>query len=175
MSVVAGRMSLRDLTAEWPRNLGVISSPGDSAKQIQRIHAASPYLAVLRFSMTIHEVRPPREAVRQPASVPLEARYRRRMRRADLLLVLSWVSVAIVIALFLAQSGSTAFATAADAVTSLGVVCGLVGTNLILLMLVLAARVPVIDRTFGHDKAMHAHRRMGKPAFYLILGTSSCC
>lgn len=120
--------------------------------------------------MTIHEVRPPREAVRQPASVPLEARYRRRMRRADLLLVLSWVSVAIVIALFLAQSGSTGFATAADAVTSLGVVCGLVGTNLILLMLVLAARVPVIDRTFGHDKAMHAHRRLGKPAFYLILG-----
>lgn len=119
--------------------------------------------------MTIHEVRPSREAVRQPASAPVAARYRRRMRRADLLLVLSWVSVAIVLALFLAQNGSTGFASVADAVTSVGVICGLVGTNLILLMLVLAARVPVIDRTFGHDKAMHAHRRLGKPAFYLIL------
>lgn len=123
----------------------------------------------MKFFMTIHEVRPPREAVRQPASVPVEARYRRRMRRADLLLALSWVSVAIVLALFLAQSGSTGFATAADAVTSVGVICGLVGTNLILLMLALAARIPVIDRTFGHDKAMHAHRRLGKPAFFLIL------
>jgi uncharacterized protein with FMN-binding domain len=119
--------------------------------------------------MTIHEVRPPSEAVRQPSSAPVETRYRRRMRRADLLLVLSWVSVAIVLALFLAHSSTIAFASVADTVTSMGVICGLVGTNLILLMLVLAARVPVIDRTFGHDKAMHAHRRLGKPAFYLIL------
>ena len=124
---------------------------------------------MVRFLMTIHEVRPPRGAVRQPASAPVKARYRRRMRRADLLVVLSWVSVAIVVALFLAQSGTRGFASVTDAVTSVGVICGLVGTDLILLMMVLAARVPIIDGTFGHDKAMLVHRKLGKPAFYLLL------
>lgn len=141
----------------------------NTAKQTHRIRTVRLYLAVVRFLMTIHEVRPPREAVRQPSSAPVEVRYRRRMRRADLLQVFSWVSVALVVALFLAQRGATGFASVTDTVTSVGVICGLVGTNLILLMLVLAARVPVIDRTFGHDKAMHLHRRLGKPAFYLIL------
>ena len=37
-------------------------------------------------------------------------------------------------------------------------------------MLVLAARIPVIDRVFGHDRAMATHRSLGKPAIYLILG-----
>lgn len=92
------------------------------------------------------------------------------MRRADVLVVLSWVSVAIVIALFLANGIATAFATASDAVTSVGILCGLVGTDLILLMMVLAARVPIIDRTFGHDKAMLLHRKLGKPAFSLLVG-----
>jgi predicted ferric reductase len=36
-------------------------------------------------------------------------------------------------------------------------------------MLVLAARIPVIDRTFGHDKALALHRKLGKPVLYLIL------
>ncbi len=91
------------------------------------------------------------------------------MRRADLLVVISWVSVALVIALFLSQSMATAFTTASDAVTSLGILSGLVGSDLILIMMVLAARVPIIDRTFGHDKAMLLHRKLGKPGFYLLL------
>jgi predicted ferric reductase len=37
-------------------------------------------------------------------------------------------------------------------------------------MLVLAARLPPIDRAFGHDQAMAVHQSLGKPALYLILG-----
>ncbi len=37
-------------------------------------------------------------------------------------------------------------------------------------MLVLAARIPLIDRTIGHDRAVAVHRRLGKPALYLLLG-----
>ena len=31
------------------------------------------------------------------------------------------------------------------------------------------ARIPLIDRVFGHDRAMATHRSLGKPAIYLIL------
>ncbi|MEO6867663.1 MAG: ferric reductase-like transmembrane domain-containing protein, partial [Gaiellales bacterium] len=118
--------------------------------------------------MSLQQLASPTRAQQATPAQPAE-RYRRRMRRADLLVVLSWVSVAIVVALFLSQSMATAFVTASDGITTVGVLCGLVGTDLILLMMVLAARVPIIDRTFGHDKAMLVHRKLGKPAFYLLL------
>ncbi len=92
------------------------------------------------------------------------------MRLADTLQVLCIVSVAVVIALFLADGGAARFATPADALTSLGVLAGLVGTDLLLIMMLLAARLPSIDRAFGHDSAMALHQSLGKPALYLILG-----
>ncbi|WP_233193338.1 ferric reductase-like transmembrane domain-containing protein [Cryobacterium sp. Y29] len=96
--------------------------------------------------------------------------YKKRMRLADSLQVLCVASVAIVVAIFLADGGAAKFGTPADAFTSLGIVAGLVGTDLLLIMLVLAARLPPIDRAFGHDQAMAVHQSLGKPALYLILG-----
>lgn len=61
------------------------------------------------------------------------------------------------------------FGTVADAVTSIGIVCGLIGTDFVLVMIVLAARIPIIDRTVGHDRAIAVHRSLGKPALYLLL------
>jgi predicted ferric reductase len=118
--------------------------------------------------MPSQQLSPPTRVPQLAPPQPAE-RYRRRMRRADLLVVLSWVSVAIVVALFLSQRMASAFVTISDAITTGGILCGLVGTDLILLMMVLAARVPIIDKTFGHDKAMLVHRALGKPAFYLLL------
>jgi predicted ferric reductase len=91
------------------------------------------------------------------------------MRLADTLQVLCVVSVALVIALFLADGGASQFETPADAITSLGVLCGLVGSDLLLIMLLLAARLPPIDRAFGHDRAMSVHQSLGKPVLYLLL------
>lgn len=101
---------------------------------------------------------------------PLHPAYGKRMRLADSLQVLCVASVAVVIAIFLADGGAARFDTPADALTSLGIVAGLVGTDLLLVMLVLAARLPPIDRAFGHDQAMAVHQSLGKPALYLILG-----
>ncbi|TFC60477.1 hypothetical protein E3O62_07205 [Cryobacterium sp. TMT2-15-1] len=53
--------------------------------------------------------------------------------------------------------------------TSFGVLAGLVGTDLLLIMMLLAARLPAIDRAFGHDSAMALHQSFGKPALSLIL------
>lgn len=96
--------------------------------------------------------------------------YARRARRADLLVMALWTSGAIAAALFLLSGGAAQFTTPAEVVTSLGIVAGLIGTDFILVMLVLAARIPVIDRTIGHDRAIATHRRLGKPALYLLLG-----
>lgn len=95
--------------------------------------------------------------------------YRRRMRVADLLVICLWASGAGAVALFLAYGGAAKFGTISDATTSLGIVCGLLGTDFILAMLVLAARIPLLDRTLGHDRAIAVHRSLGKPALYLLL------
>ena len=95
-------------------------------------------------------------------------RYLPRVRLADMLEAVVWLTVAVVIALFLADSGLADFTNAASAFTGMGIIAGLVGTDLILIQLLLAARLPVIDRVFGHDQALATHQKMGKPIFYLI-------
>lgn len=66
---------------------------------------------------------------------------------------------------------SPAFSANSDGrwLINLGIVSGLAASCLILWMLILAARVPLIDRTFGQDRALAAHSRLGRPAFYLLL------
>ena len=95
--------------------------------------------------------------------------YRRRARRSDLLVTALWASGAAAAALFLSVGGASQFGSAGDAITSLGIVTGLIGSDFVLVMLVLAARVPLIDRTVGHDRAIAVHRQLGKPALYLLL------
>ena len=95
--------------------------------------------------------------------------YRRRARVGDLLVVGLWLSSAVAVVLFLVSGGTARFASLADAVTSTGIVVGLVGTDFVLAMLLLAARVPFIDRAIGHDRAIAVHRALGKPAFYLLV------
>jgi predicted ferric reductase len=91
------------------------------------------------------------------------------MRAADLLFTVAVTSAAAAVSLYLAYGGAGDLTTVAGFVTSVGIVAGLIGTDLILIMLVLAARLPTIDRVFGHDRAMATHRKLGKPAVYLIL------
>jgi predicted ferric reductase len=98
-----------------------------------------------------------------------EAQYRRRALVGDALVVTLWVTSALAVGLFLVSGGTARFGTVADAVTSVGIMTGLVGTNFVLAMLILAARVPFIDRAIGHDRAIAVHRALGKPAFYLLL------
>ncbi|WP_295825914.1 ferric reductase-like transmembrane domain-containing protein [uncultured Microbacterium sp.] len=96
--------------------------------------------------------------------------FRRRERAAVALIAACWVSVIVAVMLFLASGRPAQIAGLSDAVTAAGIVTGLIGTDLLLVMLVLAARIPWVDRTFGQDAAIRLHRRLGKPAVYLILG-----
>jgi len=95
---------------------------------------------------------------------------RRRERAEVALIALCWVSGVVAVMLFLGSGRPAQVTDLASAVTDAGIVTGLIGTDLLLLMLVLAARIPWVDRTFGQDAAMRLHRRLGKPAVYLVLG-----
>jgi predicted ferric reductase len=105
-----------------------------------------------------------------PLAQQISSRYRGRLRRGDLLETIIYFSIAIVLALFLADGGAIYFLDIKEVATGLGIVAGLVGTDLLLIMLILAARIPILDRTFGHDKVLALHRKLGKPVLYLILG-----
>ncbi|MCY0905385.1 ferredoxin reductase family protein [Arthrobacter sp. H14-L1] len=95
--------------------------------------------------------------------------YRRRALRLDGLLVASWVSVALVIAFFLADDVAAGFVSVGQSLTSLGILTGLVGTDLLLVMMLLSARLPLIDKAYGQDRAVTFHKKLGKPVLYLLL------
>jgi predicted ferric reductase len=97
------------------------------------------------------------------------AQHRRRRLRTDALTVIACGSVAAAVALWLADGGATVIDSPASAFTAAGIVAGLAGMDLVLLMLLLAARLPLIDLTIGHDRALEFHRKLGKPSLYLLL------
>ncbi len=117
--------------------------------------------------MTTHAL--PTTANRSAQQVDRRKQYQARMRRSDFLVTALWSSGAIAAALFLSIGGQAQFGSLAQTLTSIGIIAGLIGSDFILVMLVLAARIPFIDRTIGHDRAMAVHRQLGKPALYLLL------
>jgi predicted ferric reductase len=113
----------------------------------------------------------PRPGETAVADEPDGERRRRSDRRAlaaTLLKVIFWLTVAITFVLFGIWGGPEKL-TAGTALTSAGTMAGLVGTDLVLVMVFLAARVPLVDRIIGHDVALAYHRKLGEPALYLIL------
>ena len=104
------------------------------------------------------------------AGNPFKGQHRKRMVRGDLLTVIGWSSVAGAVSLWLADGGAAAgFSSLAGAFTAAGIVAGLAGMDLVLLMLLLAARLPIVDGAVGHDRALEFHRKLGKPSLYLLL------
>lgn len=98
-------------------------------------------------------------------------RARRRRSVADVLEAAAAASVVAVAVLFLLDGGASALTTgdAASRLIGWGRLTGLVGTALLLLQMLLAARLPVVDRTYGHDRALVAHRRLSRVALPLLL------
>ena len=94
-----------------------------------------------------------------------------RRRLADLLEGAAVAVVVVTVMIFLLDGGgqSLVSGTAADRLVGLGRITGLVGTALLLLQLLLSARLPWVDRTYGHDRALVAHRRLSRVALPLLL------
>jgi predicted ferric reductase len=85
-------------------------------------------------------------------------------------MILVVVTVGFAITLFLAVSAESSGALAAPGgvVTALGRLAGLTGTYLLLLMVVLVARLPVLERVIGQDRLVRWHRRLGPWPISLI-------
>src|SRR5690349_13816178 len=120
------------------------------------------------MAFLLHDARHLERPARSMAG-PERERARRRLWRSDLLAAGAVASVAVAAGLFLAEGGANRFGDVGSALTSLGIVAGLVATDLVLVMLLLAARVPLIERAVGHDAAMALHGRLGKPVVYLLV------
>ncbi|MDR6906757.1 putative ferric reductase [Agromyces sp. 3263] len=120
------------------------------------------------MAFLLHDARGLERGSRDVAA-PEQRRASRRLWRVDLLQAAAVATVAVAVALFLADGGAMAIGDPGGALTALGIVAGLVATDLVLVMLVLAARVPLIERAVGQDAAMGLHRRLGKPVLVLLL------
>ncbi len=108
----------------------------------------------------------------QPASVTTgRGRARRRRTTADLVEAGAVAFLVAVTVLFLRDGGAQVLSTGTSAsrLVGYGRLTGLVGTALLLIQMLLAARLPLIDRTYGHDRALVAHRRLSRVALPLLL------
>lgn len=94
---------------------------------------------------------------------------RARARRADTLEFAAAASVVVVVALFLADGEAAGVTGASGVLIAAGQLTGLVGADLILLQLLLAARLPWLDRAYGHDRALLAHAWLGRVALPLLV------
>ena len=105
-----------------------------------------------------------------PAAVPdFRALARRRAVREDVFHTVVWATTALAVSLYLATGAVREWSGFASWLTGIGIMAGLAGMHLVLVMLLLAARLPWVDHTIGLDAALRIHSTLGKPALYLIL------
>jgi ferredoxin-NADP reductase/DMSO/TMAO reductase YedYZ heme-binding membrane subunit len=115
--------------------------------------------------------RPKQSARRRPSAQP-EQVARRWRTVATATVVLSLVAV---VALWLSGGadvdllGALRMADVAAGVVSLGRLAGLVATDLLMVQVLLMARIPVIERSFGQSELTRRHRSLGIVSFSLLL------
>lgn len=74
----------------------------------------------------------------------------------------------ITVALAIAGESSGSLAAPGGLATAAGRLTGLAGTYLMLITVLLVARLPVVERTFGQDRLVRWHRRLGPWPLFLI-------
>jgi len=92
-------------------------------------------------------------------------------RGQDFVEALAWLSIVAIIAMFLVD-GNIAQIVWSDPTTYLNAtsrLTALLATDILLIHMLLVARVPWIDRLYGHDRATLTHKKLGKPILYLVI------
>ncbi|MFI1991035.1 ferric reductase-like transmembrane domain-containing protein [Actinoplanes sp. NPDC020271] len=93
------------------------------------------------------------------------------MRRwwADLAGSAALFSVVLAVALWLHNGGLRDVSTPGGPATSAGRLTGLVASDLLLLQVLLMARIPWVERSYGQDRLARRHRLVGFVSFWLML------
>jgi predicted ferric reductase len=82
---------------------------------------------------------------------------------------LTWVSVLVVTGLWVAGGGLQDLGGLASGLTGLGRLTGLVASDLLLIQVLLMARVPMVERSYGQDELARRHRLVGFTSFNLMV------
>ena len=87
-----------------------------------------------------------------------------RMRRSlgrHAISLIGWTSIAMVLAIYFADRGTSGWDSLKDAMKSAGILAGLVSADLMCMMVLLAARIPFVEKLLGQDKAIGKHSGLG--------------
>ena len=109
------------------------------------------------------------ETTSSPTISPVRRVHPRRYGWADLFGPLGVASVIIVICIWLVNQGILSLTTFDSGIGSLGLLTGLLASDLMLLQVILLARIPWIERAWGHDLLAHRHRLLGLWSFWLLV------
>jgi predicted ferric reductase len=96
-------------------------------------------------------------------------KYLKLKRAQDVIEALAWASVLAVTVMFLVDGGLKSVTDLPSGLNAVSRLTALVGTDLLLIHMLLIARVPWIDKFYGHDRATQAHKKLGKPVLYLVI------
>jgi ferredoxin-NADP reductase len=108
--------------------------------------------------------RPPGRSARRPSTPRARIAHRRAPRPAprtvDAFAVALGVGLGAVVGLGVSAESSSLLGQAGGWATAAGRMAGLVGAYLMLIVVLLAGRIPVVERTLGQDLLMRWHRRL---------------
>lgn len=90
-------------------------------------------------------------------------------RSQDLVEILAWATVLAVVSMFFIDGAISQIVDIPTAMSAVSRLTALIATDLLLIHMLLVARVPWIDRLYGHDRATVAHKKLGKPILYLVI------
>lgn len=110
---------------------------------------------------------PPRRA-RRDQVIPHRPLPRPNPRIADALAIGAGIGLGLVVALFLHGESRATLSSAGGWQIAIGRFSGFVGTYLMVIMLLLIARIPWLERTVGQDRLVRWHRRIGPWPLWLI-------
>jgi predicted ferric reductase len=82
---------------------------------------------------------------------------------------LTWASMLVVVALWVSGGGGQDLGSAAAGITSLGRLTGVVAADLLVVQVLLMARIPMVERSYGQDELARRHRLVGFTSFNLMV------
>lgn len=94
---------------------------------------------------------------------------KRLQSKQDLIEGIGWASLVWVTLTFLINGGANAITDLASALNATTRLSALLATDLLLIQVLLIARVPWLDKLYGHDRATLTHKKLGKPILYLVI------
>ena len=95
--------------------------------------------------------------------------FKRLQTKQDVVEAIGWLSLVWVTLTFLVDGGLNNLGNQADLLNAVGRLSALIATDLLLIQVLLIARVPWLDRLYGHDRATLTHKKLGKPVLYLVI------